>query len=319
MNTKRLIKMLALLIAAIMCASALASCSLGNASKYRQALELTEQGDYEAAFALFNELGDYKDVAEIASRFCYLPTRIEDHYIDGEVENTVVYTFTYNENNLPSQRVQSFSDGYEHTCNYFYNEKGNVIKMSCSDTDALNSVTEITYNENDQQTSIKATYSDGYHYLYEYFYDEKGNLYKTTVEDDGEFTTYESFYDAENQITKQIQTDKDGNQLQTKEYFYDEKGNLIKITYTEMGTLTGFDEFTYDENDFRIREHYEETTGYILDTYYTYDANENMIEERIVDNDNYECTSKPYYKLVYIPFDYSDEEWSDFYNVLYYW
>ena len=49
------------------------------------------------------------------------------------------------------------------------------------------------------------------------------------------------------------------------------------------------------------------------------DANENMIEEHIVDNDNYECTSNPSYKLVYIPFDYSDEEWYDFYDMLYYW
>ena len=100
MNTKRFIKLLALSIAAIMCTSAFTACSLGNASKYRQAFELTEQGDYESAYALFTELGDYKDAAEEAAKFRYVPIKETAEFISPEgtrIENLVI---SLNENNL---------------------------------------------------------------------------------------------------------------------------------------------------------------------------------------------------------------------------
>ena len=135
MNTNRWIKMLALLIAALMCTSALTACSLGNASKYRQALELTEQGDYEAAYALFNELGDYKDAAEEAAKFHYIPIKETAQLIspDGtRIENLVI---SLNENNLPYQCIKTGENGYQHTCLYSYTAGNQLMKITCSATD----------------------------------------------------------------------------------------------------------------------------------------------------------------------------------------
>ena len=51
-------------LVAVMCISALTACSSAdtsakeNEAKYLEAFEMTEKGDYEAAYALFTELGD---------------------------------------------------------------------------------------------------------------------------------------------------------------------------------------------------------------------------------------------------------------------
>ena len=41
--------------------------------KYTKAYELLESGDYEAAYALFVELGDYKDATKEVAFFRYMP------------------------------------------------------------------------------------------------------------------------------------------------------------------------------------------------------------------------------------------------------
>ena len=80
-------KFLKVVLIVVMCMSFLVACKENeNEKNYQQAYELLESKDYEAAYDLFVELGDYKDAAKEAARFhySYLKTTIKS-YIDGKV------------------------------------------------------------------------------------------------------------------------------------------------------------------------------------------------------------------------------------------
>ena len=77
MNTQRTTKLLAFFLAVIMCALSLAACSKPppandpdvdkRQTKYLEAYDKLEQGEYVSAYELFVELGDYKDAAKEAA------------------------------------------------------------------------------------------------------------------------------------------------------------------------------------------------------------------------------------------------------------
>ena len=318
MSIKRLTKLLALSLAVIMCAASFTACASSEA-KYREAFELTEQGDYEAAYALFTELGGYKDAKKEAAKFRYAITSYTLDFTDEEGPVTSSSTISYNEHNLPAQNTITYSDGFQHTCTYTYNENGKILTVSCVASEGFTASYEHTYSEDGKLLKIEAEDTDGYYALYEYFYDEKGNQVKVVSEDDGVFITYEISYDADNRMTETIQKDKDGNQILTEEYLYDEKGNLIKHNYFEKDSIFAASEYTYNELGHLIKEHYTYTDTYVCDYEYTCDANGNPITEHITNTEDYEGTYKYTYKLVYIPFEYSDEEWEDLRDSLLYW
>ena len=59
----------------------LVSC---DSSKYKNAIELISSGNYEEAYVLFKELGDYKDSEEYLSRFWYMPVKLSVTYEDDD-------------------------------------------------------------------------------------------------------------------------------------------------------------------------------------------------------------------------------------------
>ena len=359
MNTNRLIKMLALLIAALMCTSALTACSLGNASKYRQALELTEQGDYEAAYALFTELGDYKDAAEEAAKFHYIPIKETAQLISPEgtrIENLVI---SLNENNLPYQCIKTGENGYQHTCLYSYTAGNQLMKITCSATDGTTenyectydqngylikehsvygdgstSTYEYAYDENGNQTKMVITESSGYFYsgeytydaegreiksvitddygtsTYENVYDAEGNLIKEIMTDESGTTIYENVYDAEGNRTKEIMSDENGNAFTIYEYSYDEQGNLLETTIKEGDSTWTMTKCTYDEKGQLISEYFDFGDGHFFAYEYAYDDNGNVSKKRVYGSSGYDDTYTTEYKLVYIPFEYTEEEWN---------
>ena len=70
------------------CASVFAACDFKKDSevdpkdeKYQEAYALLEKRDYEAAYALFAELGNYKDEAKEAAYFRCMPTGHRIEYV----------------------------------------------------------------------------------------------------------------------------------------------------------------------------------------------------------------------------------------------
>ena len=334
MNTKRFIKLLALSIAAIMCTSAFTACSLGNASKYRQALELTEQGDYEAAYALFTELGDYKDAAEEAAKFRYIPIKETAEFISPEgtrIENLVI---SLNENNLPVQNIKTGENGYQHTCLISYTADNQLMKVSCSATDGTTenyectydqngnlikeysvyedgntSTTEYTYNENGDLTKMETTDPTGYFYSVEYTFDADGRESKVIITDEYGIYIYNKVYDEEGNLIQEIVTDENSNETTIYEHSYDEQGNPLAIMVKEGDSVSLGTECTYNEKGQLIREHHNYSDGFFVTWEYAYDANGNVINTHINTNGSSDETYTTEYKLVYIPFEYTEEEW----------
>ena len=325
-------------LVAVMCISTFTACSSADTSakekeaKYLEAFELTEKGDYEAAYALFTELGDYKDAEKEAAKFHYAPEKYNVEYIETEGSRTETINLSYNENNLPSQCVRIAGDDYQHTCTFTYDENGRLANISCLDTDGLTEdydcfydqkgnlikttflydgvveTYEYTYNENGDQTKMVVSDTTGYYFSQEFFYDADGKKINAVTISDNEPHNFEYIYDTDGNVMSMILKDENGNVRMADDYLFDEKGRHIKTTYKERDMITGFLEYTYNDADQILSERYE--YGEEAWTYfYTYDANGAVVEIREEENDNYVVICKAVNKLVYVPFEYSKEEW----------
>jgi hypothetical protein len=345
MNTKKTTKFFALFLAVIMCALTLAACSKQPPvqdsgidelqTKYLAACDKLEQGEYAAAYELFVALGDYKDAAKLAARFHYVPTTITENYVDAEGHTTENATHTYNEKNLPATCVYVNGD-YRHTCTYTYNDSCKIIKLHCTDTDGLEEYFEYEYDEDGnliKETDVFAdgstysyayTYNDkgyvatrvavtseGDTYLSEYTYDENGNeiLYVSTS--DGMSVRYESVYDDEGKKIAEYQKDENGNEITRSMYTYDEKGRKIKQSRFVMDDEFSYTEYTYDDKDQLLREYFSAGEDTYILYEYTYDDHGNVIKSYRINSDNEERTHEVAFKLTYIPYDFTAEEWQD--------
>ena len=347
MNTKKTTKLLAFFLAAIMCALSLAACSKQpldddpavdeQENKYLEAYEKLEQGEYVAAYELFVELGDYKDAAKEAERFRYVPVSCIGKYSgEGAMPNETT-TVTLNENNLPEKCHISYDDGTQHTCTYTYNENGKLTSIFCTDPEGELEMFEAVYRADgklekeiyryfdgycytyeytydDQGLEIKSTKSDtdGYHLVNEYFYDDKGNMVKIAGKNDNNVFSFDYIYDGNNRLTKVIKRDADGNISWTDDYLYNEQGKLLKITCTENGEVTDITEYTYDEKGRLLSDVYHDPTdGYVHSNEYTYTA-DGRTEKLLVKMPGvFEDAQDLSHKLVYVPFEYTDDEWDN--------
>ena len=88
---------------------------------------------------------------------------------------------------------------------------------------------------------------------------------------------------------------------------------MVEILYTEDGEEAGFRKSTFNDKDQMLTEHLFYTFGYECTINYEYDAHGNAIKttypnpDSTVGNDVTEST----YKLVYLPFAYTEEEWTE--------
>ena len=342
MNTKRTTKLLAFFLAVIMCALSLAACSKQTPTdeqetKYLEAYDKLERGEYASAYDLFVELCDYKDAAKEAARFRYVPVSCIGKYSGGDAMPNETTTVTLNENNLPAKCFISYDDGTQHTCTYTYNENGKLTRVFCADPegdlttyesvynadgkiekatyryfDGWDDIYEYTYNT--QGTLVTMSITDSYdnNWKYEYSYDENGNMVKIAEEDNEGLSFFDHIYDSNNILTKIIGRDADGHIFSTEEYLYNEQGKLIKITHTEDGEVTECTECTYDEKGRLLSDRYYDTEdGYTRSNEYTYTADGRTEKFHVWITGKFDDTQDLTHKFVYVPFEYTAEEWNN--------
>ena len=340
MSTKRIFRLFALLLALVMCVASFASCGEPEVDpkeeKYEQAYDLLETGEYENAYALFTELGDYKNAKVEASKFRYVPTKYSKSYIDGEDSGSSTFVISLNENNLPKEIVETRVDGYKHTCVFTYNEKGKIVNVSCTDTDGDTMGYVCTYDEKGNIAKEVFTEKDGAVNTYEYTYDAEGRLIKYAVSDDlsddltysytydedgredvcviineGEKTIRNAIYDENGNIVRAISKDESGNVVSEEQYEYNAAGNRTKAVLINGGKILATFEYTFDEKGQPIREYSMYGSEFYFSYDYSYDANGNRIKSVCKYGQSYEDTLDVEFKFVYIPFEYSDEEWKN--------
>ena len=316
----------------------LAACGKADPreEKYEQAYELLENRDYEAAYALFVELGDYKDAAKEAAYFRYMPTNHHVVCTSDEGEEIITYTVTLNDQNLPATVVEEYSTGLKHTCTFTHNEFGHVTRRECSDTEGATSLYEAvydangnclsetitdkdgnvskfdyTYNEKGQQVKAVTTNAPGYYLSYTMTYDEEGREIKVVYEYEDGNEVEENTYNEAGKILKKTLAEEGGDAFLVYDYNYDEKGRLVEILFTEDGEDSGFRRVTFNDKDQIITEHVFYTVGYEYTSTYEYDEHGNMIKEIYTTPSSEECddVTESAYTLVYLPFEYTEEEW----------
>ena len=285
--------------------------------KYEKGLELIASGDYEAAYAIFNELGDFRDSKDILARFRYLPvyaTARVSGESDGElIEQYLLCTTVLNEKGMPTNltltmrangeviQSESFDFAYDSqgryikyvdtwedgssSYEYSYDDDHNVIQMIYTSSSGKRSITNYSYEDGNL---VKSEYipADGSPYTITYLYDSKDNLsIKSCSYSDGSVSSYTYTYDSEGNMTKEVYTTSNGgtvsHQSETNCY-YDTRGNLIKKTRTEYGTKYTTD-FTYDTGGNLIKEVHtttSESDSYSYMSEYTYDSKGNLTQEK---------------------------------------
>lgn len=338
MTKRKLPRLLMMILSLAICASVFAACGKADPreEKYAEAYELLEKRDYEAAYALFVELGDYKDAAKEAAYFRYMPTGHYIEYIDDEEGETITYTVTLNDQNLPAVVVEEYNTGYKHTCTFTHNEFGYVTRRECSDTEGVTTLYEVTYNAKGNRLHEKVTDEDGNISEFDYTYNEKGQLVTVVTKGTSDYyLSYTTTYDAEGRKSKIVYEYEDGNYVEEityneageilkqtwtedggeieaiYDYYYDEKGRLFEILFTEGGEDGGFRKVTFNDKDQMLTEHVCYTLGYEYTNSYEYDEHGNVIKttytnlDGTVGNDVTVST----YTLVYLPFEYTEEEW----------
>ena len=247
---------------------------------------------------------------------------------------------TLNAQNLPATVVEEYGSGLKHTCTFTYNELGYVTRRECSDTEGTTTLYEATYDANGNLLHETRTDADGnvsefdgtyndqgqlltvvtqnapdYYDSYACTYDAEGRESKTVYVYNGETHIEESTYDAQGKLLKKTWAIEGGEVYSIYDYQYDEKGRLDKILFTEEGEDGGYRKLTYNDKDQLITEHVFYTFGYEFTYNYEYDAHGNVIKTTYSHTDledgTYSDVTESTYKLVYLPFDYDEDEWQE--------
>ncbi|MBP3332689.1 MAG: RHS repeat protein [Clostridia bacterium] len=292
-------KIICLLVLFSMMLACFASCST---LKYERAMKLIEKGEYEKAYAIFEELGD----SEMCAKFHYVPVHIE--FVSSWHNFNLFYDFSYNENNAMSQLVEFYDhrlDDFDRTMtdNYDYDSNGNLIKTIITDHNENFSVEEYTYDNKGRLINKTLVFSNEHKDVFEYTYDESGRLIK---ENNVSKRVVEYKYDDNGNLIEKINENILYDSKSTNRYEYDEKGNLIKeffynaedvnewitdyiygagdnlikkvTTETSSDKREYVNEYTYDKNGNLIKDYYYAHNGYMSIAEYTYDDNNNLIK-----------------------------------------
>jgi len=249
-------------------------------SEYNKALSLIEEGKLEDAHKTLKAIKDYEPAEKMLTRLRYVTTNMSKvEYDDGEQGEKAVYTYTYNENGLPTKGTMEYSyKDMSQTMDieYFYDANDNLIKI----TEGGETSYEYTYDENNHL--IKEIYV-GSNDKTEYFYNENGVLTKKEVTEHGDREVYDYIYDSKGNLIKAVVSEywgvgpdgkpsEEPHDVSEYEYGYDANGMLIKEP-KEYWTH----EYTYDSNGILMKEKKVSMHGFGEYVYeYTYDANGNL-------------------------------------------
>ena len=248
-----------------------------NTAKYNEACAMIESGDYEGAYAAFQDLGDYKDSKKYLSRFVYFPSIV--HY--DLYDRSGVMTTTFGSYNMP---VRLFTEGtieeqgsYTKDGWYTYDAKGNVLRQAMTYNGDFSSY-EYTFDANNN--IVKAEYVEKGVVLAvnAYSYDENGLLIRESyTEGDVVYYDYQNSYDANGNLIKAVFESPDGNHIY--DYVYNANGNLINHRgETPYGYYYNND-YTYNEDGQMLTRVCAEEGELSFTVYYTYDSVGNCIKE----------------------------------------
>lgn len=302
---------------------ALTSCNATaeKEAKYTAALVLTANGDYEAAYAAFRELGDYKDAQKHLSRFLYIPTVVEYELHDRSGTMTV----TLGAGNLPCRTVsegtvgrkeglciydskgnmlkqQMIFDGMLASYDYTYDANSNMIKAEYSENGTVTKVQDFTYNENGLKTGEVFTVNGEINYDAKNYYDEKGNLIKCDFDTPDVDYFYTYTYDAKGNRTQE-HTDLSTGEWYTVDYTYDGNGRLTQSRYVDDDDYRYTTDYTYDAAGNCIREAVTHGDGSQDVTVWEYDAHGNVTKREFTAADGVKETVKTQYVFTYLLVD----------------
>lgn len=193
--------------------------------------------------------------------------------------------------NAAGQIVQmTYSEGKEadlsHSCEYIYDEKGNIVKEKTSGADGRENTVEYSYDEKDRIVSVRENGKEREHYEYDgngiilsehdnvrekYEYDEKGRLIRISGE--GEEVLYS--YDGSGRMVERKSS------KGTEKFSYNEFGKLSRVENTD-GSVA---EYEYDALDNMVSKKKGESR-----TEYSYDLTKSM-KNLIQKNDGKKCSS----------------------------
>ena len=296
-----------------------------------QVNKLIEEGKYEEAYAELEKMGDDADALEMKKHFHYVNEKVYEKDSTGAIKYTLEKT--YGENNLPVQLVHTYSSGYKLTCDFVYDENGNIVKEEIIDVNGDTEAYDNTYDENGHLIKEEHTKQGEIEYISEFTYDENGYLVKEVYKRPGGYDDIcEYTYDENGNLLKEEYTefdgtkyileytyDENGNNIQRREkgysdggyvydYVCDENGNLIKETKTSAlgGEPLYVCNFTCDENGNRTSAVTKHSDGSNSMNDFKYDENGNVIKHVIMNSNNVILEYNYTYKLVYIPFTLSE-------------
>jgi YD repeat-containing protein len=271
------------------------------------------------------------------------------HYVECSSEDgdkIITYTVTLNDQNLPVTVVEEYSTGYKHTCTCVYNEFGLVARQECMDTDGAKnlyeamfdangnmiketitdkdgnvSIFDITYNELNQQVKVVATNAPDYYLSYTVAYDEQGREIEVVYVREDETIIEKTTYNEAGNILQKTWAEEGGEIYSINDYNYDEKGRLVEILFTEDGEDGGFKRTTFNDKDQVISEYFFYPFGYEYTHSYEYDEHGNAIKTIYSNTDNEVCDDvvESTYQFVYLPFDFTEEDWEDLYETTKCW
>ena len=316
-----------------------AACGKGSdETKYNDARALIESGEYERAYAVFKELGDYKDSQKYLSRFVYFPT-IANYDLH---DRSGVMTVELGAYNMPSRMLTVGVEGAEDTTYikdgvYTYDSVGNLMKQAVTYNETLLAY-DYTYDQSNRL--IKAEYSiDGVVCaVNDYVYDENGWLVRESYAEDG-VTVYDyvNSYDANgNQIRCEYNAP-EGDYVyiytyNNEGYLVNERGEApgglwytIDSTYTD-GKITQ-EVYNNNENESYITDHTYDNAGNCIREVTNFsdgtseifvqefDANGNLTKEELTGTDGTVETVEWQYALTYLTIDIPDSTMSQILGV----
>lgn len=282
----------------------LLSCSK-EASDYRQAKSLIEQGELAKAYDLLLALGDYKDAEELLERFHFIPAEGSFQAFSAEGEEPLLsyeHTFSYNEKGL----LTNYYRGSDAT-SYIYDEQGHLLEERFTNAHDTY-LTSYTYDEHGNRIKMSRGYSDKVEYYEEYTYDEKGNLLtETHFSKDPNAAdllfelplrrevAYAYAYDEAGRVIRKEGTYREQDTIVT-EYRYDKAGLLLEERVTRNGGATVVTSYFYDEAGRILR-----SASSKKEVNYTYDGHGNLTrkESLTASVDGYTSLSTDTYEYTY--------------------
>lgn len=279
-----------------------------KSEKYDEALDLIGEGKYEDAYAIFEELGDFKDSEEQLAKFHYIPVDAIIKYVEGTYTEYINIDITLNDMNLIEQVYASIGDEYQNF-EWKYDENGNVVRFISTYGSGSIQICEYEYDSNNNCTRRTYIYNDGStsEDNISYFYDSKGNITEKVKTSEYGTDTYTYIYDANNKLIKATRTSSSwGTAIMN--YSYDAQGNVIKVGERESSDTYTYYFYEYDNNGNIVKISKD---GYNYWQEYDFDEHSNMTELRYIysggEDTSHENVLTITYKLVYIDADISDE------------